>query len=214
LFLVALIGDDVSNFIDIYEHIFDRRAPATFRAGAKNVIRSNLPSNFKSDVSSSQTTSRPDNHGRRRSAERWYLVHTLAGKELPARMQLQIQGFRTFLPQYIRTLPHSDQLRTVRISLFPSYVFVLFNQHRDRWRSIRSLAGVASIVGANNVPTAAPLGLVEALMAHADDAVGPFSDFLAMLDLADEAGRVRLLLEMMGSETSTALPHAGISPAA
>jgi hypothetical protein len=212
LFSVALIGDDVSNFVDIYEHIFDQRAPATLRAGAKNVVRSNLHSNLKSDITSSQTARR-ESHARRRSAERWYLVHTQPGKELQARMQLQILGFQTFVPQYIQTLPRTDQLRTTRIFLFPSYVFVHLNLHRDRWRSIRGVGGIVSIIGTYNMPKAAPLGFVEALMAQAGD-TGPFSDVLAMFDLADEAGRVRLLLEMMGSESNMTLPGTGFSPAA
>lgn len=207
-----LIGGDVSNFVDIYEHIFDQRAPETLRAGAKNVMRSNLLSNLKSDITSSQTARR-ESHARRRGAERWYLVHTQAGKELQARMQLQILGFQTFLPQSIQTLPRTDQLRTTRIFLFPSYVFVHLNLHRDRWRSIRGVGGIVSIIGTYNMPKAAPLGFVEALMAQAGD-IGPFSDVLAMLDLADEAGRVRLLLEMMGSESNMTLPGTGFSPAA
>lgn len=204
----------MSNFVDIYEHIFDQRTPATFRAGAKNDTRSNLPSNFKSSVSSDKAASRSHDHARRRSVERWYLVHTQAGKELQVRMQLQIQGFRTFLPQYLRTSSRTDQLHTVRISQFPSYVFVHLNLNRDRLRAIRSMAGVESIVGVKNVPTVVPPGLVEALMAHADDTMGPFSDFLAVLDHTDEAGRVRLLIETIGSETSVTLPRAGFSPAA
>lgn len=204
----------MSNFVDIYEHIFDQRAPGTLRAGVKNVTRSNLPSSLKSDIASTQAATRRDTHARRRGAERWYLIHTQAGKELQARMQLQILGFRTFLPQYIRTLPRTDQLRTTRILLFPSYVFVLLNLHRDRWRSIRSVGGIVSIVGTYNMPKAAPVGFVEALMSQAGDTSDSYSDFLALLDLADEAGRVRLLLEIMGSETNMTLPGAGFSPAA
>jgi hypothetical protein len=214
LFSIALIGDDVSNFVDIYEHIFDQRAPGTLRAGAKNDTRSNLPSSLKLDIASTQTATRRDSHARRRGAERWYLIHTQAGRELQARMQLQILGFRTFLPQYIQTLPRTDQLRTTRILLFPSYVFVLLNLHRDRWRSIRSVRGIVSIVGTYNMPKAAPAGFVEALMSQAGDTSDSYSDFLALLDLADEAGRLRLLLEIMGSETNMTLPGAGFSPAA
>lgn len=202
------------NFVDIYKHIFDQRPQATIRAGAKNPIRSNRASNSKASVSTRRTAVRPDDHPHRRGGDRWFLVRTLVGKELQARMQLQTQGFRTFLPQYLQTTAKADQLRTVRISLFPSYVFVMLNLHRDRWRSIRSMAGVASIFSTHTLPTAAPPGLVEALMACADEEVGPFADFLTMLDHTDEVGRVRLLLEIMGSENGMPLPRAGFSPAA
>jgi transcription elongation factor/antiterminator RfaH len=165
--------------------------------------------------------------------ERWYLVHTLPKKELQARMHLRVQGFRTFVPQYLRTVRHARKLRTERAPLFPSYLFVILDLGRDRWLSVRSTIGVSYLVGSReNHPIAVPHGVVEALIQQTDAfnlmtfsdklekgqkvrvASGPFADLVGTLDSLNDSGRVRLLLNMMGSEILITLPRAGILPAA
>ena len=165
--------------------------------------------------------------------ERWYLVHTLPKKDLQARMHLRVQGFRTFVPQYLRTIRHARKLRTERAPLFPSYLFVILDLGRDRWLSVRSTIGVSYLVGSReNHPIAVPHGVVEALIQQTDAfnlmtfsdklekgqkvrvASGPFADLVGTLDSLNDAGRVRLLLNMMGSEIVITLPRSGILPAA
>ena len=81
-------------------------------------------------------------------------------------------------------------------------------------------------------PLPVPRGITEALIAQADGngliqfgdglqtgqkvriASGPFADFVGTLDRLDEKLRVRLLLDMMGSEIAITLPRSGILPAA
>jgi transcriptional antiterminator RfaH len=163
--------------------------------------------------------------------QRWFLVHTLGHKEQQARMHLRIQGFRTYMPQYQRTIRHARQLRTVRAPLFPGYLFVILDLERDRWLSVRSTIGVSRLVGAADRPLAVPQGIVETLIAHANEAnltlfgdglqkgqkiriaTGPFAEFIGTLDRLDDSGRVRVLLNMMGSEISISLQRAGVVPA-
>src|SRR5712691_7686334 len=47
------------------------------------------------------------------TGERWYVVQTLPCREEKARIQLAAQGFRTFLPRYIKTVRHARKLSTV-----------------------------------------------------------------------------------------------------
>ena len=163
--------------------------------------------------------------------QRWFLVQTLGHKEQQARMHLRIQGFRTYMPQYQRTIRHARQLRTVRAPLFPGYLFVILDLERDRWLSVRSTIGVSRLVGAADRPLAVPHGIVESLIAHANEAnltlfgdglqkgqkiriaTGPFAEFIGTLDRLDDSGRVRVLLNMMGSEISISLQRAGVVPA-
>jgi transcription elongation factor/antiterminator RfaH len=163
--------------------------------------------------------------------ERWFLVHTLPRREQHAHMHLGMQGFRTYLPQYLRTTRHARQLRTVRAPLFPSYLFVILDLERDRWLSVRSTIGVAHLVGSADRPLAVPHGVIESLIAHANDAnlalfgdrlqkgqkvritTGPFTEFIGILDRLDDSGRVRVLLEMMGSEIRVSLQRSRVVPA-
>src|SRR3954467_6646378 len=96
--------------------------------------------------------------------ERWYAAQTLHRRERGAELQLEAQGFTSFLPQITRTVRHARQLRTVRAPLFPSYVFVRLDLERDRWRSVNGTYGVASLVMADGRAVPVPRGVVEALL--------------------------------------------------
>ena len=163
--------------------------------------------------------------------QRWFLIQTLARKEHQARMHLHRQGFRTYMPQYVRTVRHARQLRNVRAPLFPSYIFAILDLARDRWLSVRSTVGVARLVGTDNCPLPVPYGIVETLIAHANEAnlalfsenpqigekvriaTGPFAEFIGTLERLDDSGRVRVLLNMMGSEIRVSLQRSGVVPA-
>src|SRR5262249_60266712 len=104
---------------------------------------------------------------------------------------------------------------TVRASLFPRYVFIILDLGRDRWLSVRSTVGVSSLFTCEDRPVPVPRGVVEALIAHTDEAglalfeaglttgqtvrilSGPFADFVGTLERLDAAGRVRVLLTTM-----------------
>lgn len=167
-----------------------------------------------------------------RGNERWFLVYTLPKREIQALMRLRVQGFKAYLPQYLRTTRHARQLRTCRAPLFPRYLFIILDLERDRWLCVRGTIGVSSLVGCDERPLPVPQGIIEALIAQADGngliefgdglqagqkvriASGPFADFVGTLDRLDDTGRVRLLLDMMGSEIAITLPRSGILPAA
>ena len=151
-------------------------------------------------------------------SRRWYLVRTLGGRELVAAGQLERQGFRCFLPKRLRTVRHARKLRTGPAAFFPSYLFVELDLDRDRWRSVNGTTGVSHLVGWGERPAPAPHGVVESLMAACDASgflappllqagqtvritAGPFADRLARIERLDDAGRVRVLLEIMGCET-------------
>ena len=164
--------------------------------------------------------------------ERWFLVHTQPKSERRAQLHLGAQGFRTHLPQIRKTIRHARQLRTVRAPLFPRYVFIILDLGRDRWLSVRSTVGVSSLFSCDERPIPVPHGAVEALIKRMDEAnltlfeaglrtgqsvrilTGPFANFVGTLERLDDAGRVRVLLEMMGTAVPVALHRCALSPAA
>jgi len=162
---------------------------------------------------------------------RWFLVHTHPRREGKAEFHLRAQGFTTYLPQFRRTIRHARQLRTILAPLFPRYLFLILDLERDRWLSVRSTVGVSSLVTCEGRPIPVPIGVVEALIERSEgnlttfDPVlvegqsvrilsGPFADFVGMLERLDGAGRVRVLLEMMGTVVPVALHRSALSPAA
>jgi transcriptional antiterminator RfaH len=164
--------------------------------------------------------------------ERWYLVHTLPHGERRAQLHLGAQGFRTHFPTIERTIRHARQLRTVRAPLFPRYIFLILDLGRDRWLSVWGTVGVSSLYTCNDRPVPVPEGIVETLIANSDEAnlslfasglatgqsvrilSGPFANFVGTLERLDAAGRVRVLLEMMGTAVPVAVRRGAICPAA
>jgi transcription elongation factor/antiterminator RfaH len=164
--------------------------------------------------------------------ERWYLVHTQPNSERRAELHLGAQGFRTHFPTIQKTVRHARQLRTVRAPLFPRYAFLILDLGRDRWLSVRSTVGVVSLFSCDGRPVPVPEGVVEALIQNTDEAnmtlftsgltpgqsvrilSGPFVDFVGTLERLDDAGRVRVLLKMMGTAVPVALRRTAICPAA
>ena len=164
--------------------------------------------------------------------ERWYLVHTQPKAECKARWHLAAQGFSIFLPQFHKTIRHARQLRTVKAPVFPRYLFVTLDLERDRWLSVRSTVGVSRLLTHHDgLPIPVPVGIVESLIAQSDSGLtrlddglvkgqsvrilsGPFAEFIGTLKRLDDAGRVQVLLNMMGSTIPVLLHRSILTPAA
>jgi transcription elongation factor/antiterminator RfaH len=164
--------------------------------------------------------------------ERWYLVHTLPHGERRAQLHLGAQGFVTHFPTIEKTIRHARQLRTVRAPLFPRYIFLILDLGRDRWRSVWGTAGVSSLYSCDDRPVPVPEGIVETLVTNSDEAnlalftsgmatgqsvrilSGPFANVVGRLERLDAAGRVRVLLDMMGTTVPVAVRRGAICPAA
>jgi transcriptional antiterminator RfaH len=103
---------------------------------------------------------------------------------------------------------------------------------RDRWLSVRSTFGVSSLFTCEGRPVPVPERVVETLIQNTGEAnltlfasglttgqsvrilSGPFVDFVGTLERLDDAGRVRVLLQMMGTAVPVALRRTAICPAA
>jgi len=164
--------------------------------------------------------------------ERWFLIHTRPRSEIKAQMHLGAQGFKTFLPQMLKTVRHARQLRTVRAAFFPRYLFVALDLGRDRWLSIKGTQGVSDLFTCDNRPVAVPRGIVEDLIARSADSnllipqeelevgqrvriiSGPLTGLVGTLDRLDERGRVRLLLGIMNATVAVGTERFRLHPVA
>jgi len=160
----------------------------------------------------------------RPNGRRWYLVRALTQREAIAAEQLARQGFTTFLPRQPRTVRHARRIRIALAAYFPGYLFVELDLAAQRWRSINGTLGVSHLVGPAERPSPVPNGVVEALIAAADARgvlsgpplqggqtvriiAGAFTDQLAVIERLDEAGRVRVLLEIVTGVVAVTLPR-------
>lgn len=169
---------------------------------------------------------------RRPRGARWYVVQSQPRKEIYAGVNLENQGFTSFLPRFRKTTRHAGRTRTGLAPLFPRYLFVRLDLGRDRWRSVQGTFGVARLVTDGGWPAPVPRGLVEDLVATTEQLgavdlsvaltpgegvrflTGPFAQTIGRLVQLDDAGRARVLLEMLGSEREVSVASADLAPAA
>jgi transcriptional antiterminator RfaH len=157
------------------------------------------------------------------AGERWYVAHTQPRAESRAVAHLERQGYSVFCPRYRKTVRHARKAKSVLASLFPNYLFLRFDPAHDAWRAVNGTRGVVRLISQGETPQPLPHGIVEDLLAltHAGGvmdwaptfkigqavriAEGPFADFVGKLEHLDAAGRVRVLLDLLGRSVSVAL---------
>ena len=155
---------------------------------------------------------------------RWYVVNTMPHREFRAKHQLENQGFRVFVPARLRTIRHARKLTNVKAPFFPRYIFIALDLTFHRWRSVNGTFGVRSLVMQGETPLPVPHGIVETMLASVDHTnllsfeqslkpgsevrllAGPFAEQLGILDRLDGAGRIRVLLNIMGATVPVQVP--------
>lgn len=157
--------------------------------------------------------------------EQWFAVQCGPHRESGAALQLRNQGFQVFLPLRPKTWRHARRIETRHVPFFPGYLFVVLDLDRDRWRSVNGTFGVQRIVtgGEEAKPLPLPRGLMDALRCEADERgclrpngllrvgqgvrilAGPFGDRIGELIGLDDAGRVRVLIELLGGRIPVVL---------
>lgn len=167
-----------------------------------------------------------------RPNERWYVAMTLAHKERVAAPQLRNQGYRSFVPLQLVTRRHARQFRTELAPVFPRYLFVILDVERDRWRSVNGTIGVRHLITDGERPTPVVPGVVETLLESCDPrgalvfqgeqmtagetvrlSAGPLAGSLGVLQGLDGAGRVQLLLDLLGGRVKVTVEREMVAAA-
>jgi transcriptional antiterminator RfaH len=147
-----------------------------------------------------------------------------------ATAQLRRQGYQVFFPAVAKQVQHARKIIVRQVSMFQSYIFVQFNQKVDRWTPINGTIGVKSLVMCGSQPALLPIGFIESLgMELAGKATvperkfspielgavikiedGPLKGLLGTFEGMSETTRVRVLLDILGGQTSVELWRADI----
>jgi transcriptional antiterminator RfaH len=150
-------------------------------------------------------------------ARSWYIVRTHARAEVKAAINLERQGFATYLPRYLKRRHHARRVEIVPVPLFPRYLFVAIDIASQRWRSIQSTFGVAQLVCSGDDPSSVPAVVVDELKKREDDkgfiqlgrrgfahgqkvrvVEGVFSACLGLFEGMTDNERVTVLLDLLG----------------
>ncbi|MGE0734882.1 MAG: transcription termination/antitermination protein NusG [Alphaproteobacteria bacterium] len=157
---------------------------------------------------------------------RWYVAQTHTRAERNAVEHLRRQGFRTYLPEYLKRRSHARRIDNVKMPLFPGYLFVAMDIATTRWRSVRSTIGVKALICDGDRPVPVPEGVVEDLRAREDETglvrmawrpaftrgeaievtSGPLRDQIGVFDCAGDDERVYILLTLLGRQMRIPMP--------
>lgn len=154
----------------------------------------------------------------------WYLAQLKPNCQRLAEVNLNRQGFHTFLPQREETRRTRTGFATTARPLFPGYIFVAFEAARGGWRAINATYGITRLVSVDNRPQPVPQDIIVELKQRCDAggkmnpgfqarvgdhvriAVGPFADFMARVEKMAPDKRIWVLLDLMGRETRLRVP--------
>ena len=147
----------------------------------------------------------------------WYLAQLKPNGYERAHLNLNRQGFRTFMPVRAATVRKRQRLASVLRPLFPGYIFIQLPQQTSDWRSVNNTYGVARLVAlSGGRPSQVAPALMQALFDRtapdgtwkAPEALqtgdkvriisGPFAATLAEVGAVPEKDRVILFLDLMG----------------
>ena len=159
------------------------------------------------------------------AADPWFVVQTQVNAEAKAARNLLQQGFEIYLPRYLKRRSHARKIDKVAAPLFPRYMFVQIDMATQRWRSIQSTFGVASLVFNGAEPALVPPQVLRALRAREDESgyvrldkrqefalgdkvrviAGAFAENFALFEGLADHDRIVVLLEMLGRKVCVSI---------
>jgi transcriptional antiterminator RfaH len=143
----------------------------------------------------------------------WFVIQAKPGQLLKAQIELEQQGFETYLPLLKTEQIKKGKRVETETPLFPGYLFIYLSKEESNWRPIRSTRGVAKLISFGNEPAIVPTAAINAIRAQLrhtdseqqftkDDRVsiseGPFKDLQAVFVEYDGEQRAFVLLELLG----------------
>lgn len=167
-------------------------------------------------------------------ARHWYLLASKPREEERARVNLDQQGYSTYLPMVKRERRRRGIISTKIEALFPRYLFIRLDRNNDNWAPIRSTYGVSGLVGfgsrhTNYIPI--PSSVITQLQSHEDEhglhqleraecfnkgdcvriTSGPFAEINGVFMMDDGLHRSMVLIEMLGKQQHIAVESAQLT---
>jgi len=162
---------------------------------------------------------------RNSTSRNWYLVYTKARQEEIAKMNLERQNYRVYLPRIEISVRKGTEIRGRVEAFFPRYLFINLDKQEDNWAPIRSTKGVCSLVRYGGVPRPVPADLISELIKNENGKhlqqvkrkswqsgerilieQGPFAGYSCIFQETKGIDRVAVLLDIIGKQTLSILP--------
>ena len=157
----------------------------------------------------------------------WYLIYTKPRQERTAKLNLDRQGYDTYLPLTRERRRRQGQYIYSTDPMFSRYLFIRLNKVTDNWGPIRSTIGVTDIVRFGGQPTVVPDNLVNCIRDNEDESgiqitetqefsrgnkvqivEGPMNGYEGIFVGKTGKERAIVLLDVIGKQTYLELPEA------
>jgi len=162
----------------------------------------------------------------------FHAVYTRPRREFEARDEISKLGYETFLPIQTRSVVIRRKVAVVVEGLFTRYLFARF-AHTDPYGAIKHCRGVEYIIENAGSPTPVPNRVIEVLrMAEkagafdftqkkskfrpGDDVEvqdGPFMGIIAKVQSASPRKRIKILMNLLGSEVPIEIEESSLKNA-
>ena len=156
----------------------------------------------------------------------WYVVETHSMAEERAAKNLTAQGYKAYLPRYLKKRTHARRVDWVSRPLFPRYLFAHIDIDAMQWRAIRSTIGVKSFLCQGENPCRVPEGIVEGILIRENEkgyidlsreaqfekhqvveiANGPMAELRAIFECVDDKYRAIVLINLLGRQVRMRVP--------
>jgi len=165
------------------------------------------------------------------SGPSWYVVQTHPHVEVKAAAHLERQGYSVYLPRYLKRRRHARRIEIAPAPLFPTYLFVMIDTPKQRWRPIKSTIGVSRLVCHGDEPAVLPAAVIDDLRSRHNDAgliqldlrptfrpgdnirvtEGAFRDCFGLYQGMTDRQRVAILLDLLGQKVRVVLDSDAIA---
>ena len=156
----------------------------------------------------------------------WYAVHARPRQEAVAELNLERQGYHTYLPKILLRKRRRDKWTRVVEPLFPRYLFIRVDPKQQSLAPVRSTLGVAALVRFGHLLRPVPDEIIACLKQaenpdthqhHADQwphqpgdevrilegpCAGLTGTFQALLQVPSGEDRALLLLDLLGRQNT------------
>jgi transcriptional antiterminator RfaH len=155
----------------------------------------------------------------------WYVVHTQVNAEAKVAHNLVRQGFKVYMPRYLKRRSHARKIEKIAAPLFPRYLFVRIDVGIQRWRSIQSTFGVSRLVLNGSDPALVAQEVLDLLKSREDARgyvkldqrpnfalgekvrvlAGAFTENLGLFDGLADRDRIAILLDLLGRKVRVSI---------
>lgn len=155
------------------------------------------------------------------TGKNWFVVQTKPRNEDKAVLNLQDQGFETFLPKIAHRKKLRGKFQTIIEPLFRNYLFLNVDAGQDNLAPVRSTPGVLKLVRFGDLLLPVPRNVVEFLqkgqqsLLNIDSSVcqfaqgeileiteGPFAGLTAIFQRQNSLERLLVLMDFLGKKSS------------